>query len=72
MQDVPGPTGLVAGAEFAVARQAVEEPLEFRQVVREPLEARRILGRRREDGERDRVLVDIHPDVDDRGSSDGR
>jgi hypothetical protein len=72
VQDVAGPAGLVADAELAVARQAVEEPLELRQVVRESLEARRILGRRWQDGNGDGVLVDVHAEVDDRGGSSGR
>jgi len=68
MQNVPGPTGLVADAEVTVSCDAVEEPLELRQVVRSAVEARRTLGRRRQDGDRDRVLVDIHAEVDDRAS----
>src|SRR5215218_8276491 len=34
VQDVPGAAGLVADAEPAVTRDAIEEPLELRQVVR--------------------------------------
>jgi hypothetical protein len=61
---------LVAAAELALAREAVEEPLELRHVVRQALEPRRAPGRHRQDGDRDGVLVVVHAEVDDRGAND--
>jgi hypothetical protein len=67
MQHVAGAAGFVAGAEFPVARGAFEPALQLREIVGEPLEAGRRLGRLRQHGDGDGVLVHIHPEVNDSG-----
>jgi hypothetical protein len=65
MQDVPGPTRLVADPELALRGGAVEPPLELHEIVREPIDARGRLRVDRKECQGDGLLVDVHPDVDD-------
>ena len=65
MQDVPSATRLVARADLTLAGDGVEPLLQFGQTVRQPVEARRTLRPRRQDRDRDRLLVHIHAEIDD-------
>jgi len=69
VQDIAGPDRFIAAPEFPVSRKPVEKPLEFDEVIHEPFDAGRARGAGREDGDRNRVLVHVHADIDDRGRS---
>ena len=69
LQDVARTTRFITGAELAVAGDPLEIPLQLWQLGRQALEARHPLGASRQDGDRDRVLVDIEAEIDRRGSS---
>lgn len=56
---------LITDLELALRGGAVEPSLELHEIVREPIDARRRLRLGRQEGERHRLLVDVHPDVDD-------
>ena len=59
------PARLVAGAEFSLARRAIEPALELREIVRETIDARGRFGLGREERDRDRLLVHIQAEIDD-------
>jgi hypothetical protein len=65
VQHVARTAGFITRAQLPVAGKAIEEPPEFRQVVWEAIEPCGRLGVCRQDGDRDRVLVDIHAEIDD-------
>jgi hypothetical protein len=65
VEDVPRAAGLVTRAQLTVAGHAVEPPFELWQIIRQAIKSRRCLGLAREDGDGDRLLVDIHPEIDD-------
>jgi hypothetical protein len=63
---VAGAARLVAAPELTVSGESVEEPLELHQVVGQAFHSGGYLDGRWQDRDRDRVLVDVHGEVDDR------
>ena len=68
MEHIARAARFIARVDLAVARDPGDPLLEFGEVVRQSLEPRRRLRRCREYGDRDRVLVYIHAEIDDGAS----
>ena len=69
MDHVPGAARLVAGPDLALTGRAIEPALELDEIIRESIDT---AGRFRvggKGGDRDRLLVHIHLEIDDCASS---
>jgi len=65
MEHVPGTARFITGAEFALAPEAIQEPFHLHEIVGQALAPRRRLGVGGQDRDGDRVLVHIHPEIED-------